>query len=127
MINIYFLYTIYIFAIVLHLSSAAIVAFFIIPLQVKEARVRNGLAKLRIQLLIFGVTVFSLGLLGAIILSTRFFISGSVAIYLTLFMIVLHGLGFLSLSVVGHRMYTQQYTDESKRLHEEIADRKGEK
>lgn len=97
---------------------------FILPLQIREAKVKNGLRLLRYQLLLFGlilllINVSSLYFLfhNTNLLSCYFSCDESISP--ALFQVVT-GLAFFSLSMLGFHMYHTQYTDEAKQIHEQI-------
>lgn len=104
-----------------HIVSCIVVALFVIPLQVKEARVKNGLALLRKQLLAFGFLVATLAIVGATVLTLRYFVPDQeTRMTITVMLVLAHSLGFLGMAVIGYKMYHQQYTDESKLLHAKL-------
>lgn len=107
-------------SIFIQLAAFVVCAFFVVPLQIKEARVKNGLAKLRKQLLLVGISIALLSLITAIVLSLRFFISGDIARYISIGIVFFHSIGFLIVSATGYKIYHQQYTDEYKLLHKKI-------
>lgn len=118
-------FTVYILltAILLHILSAIIVGFFVIPLQIREAGVKNGLRKLRVQLLIYGFTIEGLSIVTIIILSSRYFktlVDAQVLRLLILLLVLLHAIAFFGLAIVGWLIYHQQYSDENKEVHEKI-------
>ena len=105
-------------SVIIRILSLILMLAFCIPLQIKEAGVKNGLRALRIQLLLFGLTLlltnlFSLGFLWIIDSSPQRPLNAALQ--------VINALAFLALAVLGHKMYTSQYTEENKMHHEEIA------
>lgn len=104
-------------SIFLRIVSCVLLLFFCIPLQVKEAQVKNGLRKLRFQLLAFGIILFLTNLfyLGCLWLALDV-----VQNPINAFLQIVNAVAFLVLSVIGHLMYRTQYTDEAKDVHEEI-------
>ncbi len=114
------LYAVYFLAIFIHVVALVNTALYVIPLQVKEARVKNGLAKLRILMLFSGVITILLSALSIIVLSLRFFIDGEVARYTIVSLVLLHSLGFLASSLITRKMYRQQYSEKQKLFHEKI-------
>lgn len=111
---------IYLSAIIIHIISVFICGYFTLPLQIKEAFVRNGLARLRKELLMFGATIILLGIITVITLGIRFISTAYWVRYIALALIVCHSLGFLFMAILGARMYHSEYTDENKRIHEQI-------
>lgn len=113
-----FLYIVYFFSIILHVISVVIVAFFIIPLQIKEALVQDGLSRLRKLLLLFGIDIVGVGIASILSLGIRFFINDMVILrYAVVFLVLVHAIGFLGFSLIGYSMYTSQYTPEIKEAH----------
>lgn len=103
-------------AIILRVISCTQIAVFVIPLQIKESAVRNGLVKLRRQLLSFGIVLFLTN-----VVTTFFLISilhteakqPLVNASLQLF----NAVAFLIMSTIGFFIYHSQYSDESKDFH----------
>lgn len=95
--------------------SAIMCLLFIIPLQIKQATVRNGLAKLRIQLLEIGITIFITNSIAAFFLFQVIKRTWETGTYVsTLTQILLFAFAFSKLKVAtnGLRIYHQQYTPE---------------
>ena len=90
----------------------------VIPLQIKEARVVNGLAKLRRQLLINGLANLIAALLAAIILALS--LMGVRSRLIFEFLISGFVLDLIVNAETKHRIYHQQYTEEHKALSEKI-------
>lgn len=99
-----------------HIISLIEVFFFILPLQIKEAGVKNGLAKLRIQLLIFGITMIATNIFSMLIVYIEF----GEADIMRAFLQFLNAIGYVVFSTIGVLIYNQQYTDENKILHEKL-------
>lgn len=115
------LYFFYMLSIALHFLSVVIAFIFCLPLQIREARVQDGLKMLRYQLLAFGIIIIALGIVSIAVLGIRFFLEGDAARYVTIVLVMAHAIGFLGFAVIGSLMYRQQYSEESKSLHKEIA------
>lgn len=117
-------------AIIIYITAAIITGAFVLPLQYKEARVQNGLALLRKQMLkrgILGETVIVTSILA---LTLRFFIEDvNILRILITFIILIHAIGLLGKSIIDLRIYKQQYTPAQKELHRRFAkeERKGKK
>lgn len=123
-----FLYAIYIFTIGLHLFAGVIVAAFVIPLQTKQAGVKNGLIKLRQQMLIKGLLAFVVITASVIVLSARFFVDDSEALrYAIVTLVLIHGLGVLGKSIIDYQIYHTQYSADSVEKHAQIAKREAKK
>ena len=91
----------------------------VIPLQIREARVVNGLANLRRQLLINGMANLLAALIAAIILALSLLGVRSRLIFE--FLIGGFVIDLIVNAETKHRIYHQQYTDEHKKLSERIA------
>lgn len=103
----------------IRIVSSIISIFFCIPLQIKEARVNNGLRLLRYQLLFFGITIIVINILTINIL-IDYVLNNQVQKIGNILIQIFNAIGFLSLSIVGYRIYTQQYSEENKEKHEKI-------
>lgn len=108
------------FSIVLRISSCIILLFFCIPLQIKEALVKNGLERLRKQLLIFGLVLFSTNLMTLYFLLVAT-LQKTPQKPLNASLQIINAVSFLILSIIGHMIYNQQYDEKSKELHAKIA------
>lgn len=105
------------FSIIVRIISCIILAIFLIPLQIKEAEVKNGLRVLRIQLLISGLILFFTNLFSIIF----FFITLDIPQKpLHNSIQTINSLSFLALSLIAQAIYRTQYTDEAKDYHEKI-------
>lgn len=103
-------------AAILRIISCIELLVFCIPLQLKEIRVVNGLKKLRIQLLSFGIILFIVNAVTTytmfdIVFHTR--IQSELVISFQLF----NALAFNVLAIIGHLMYTSQYNEKSLEHH----------
>jgi hypothetical protein len=93
-------------------------AVTVVPLQIREARVVNGLAKLRKQLLISGVSIMAVALVGFAILT--------LSLAYPTYSLLLEPLIFLMVALLivvaetKHAIYHQQYTPEHKALSRKI-------
>lgn len=98
--------------------TALIFAIYLIPLFIKEARVKNGLKLLRYELLFTGIIIFIVNTSGLFIILFRYlgFDLKTVTDIVTYF----NTLGFLGYALVNRKIYTQRYTIENKKLHEEF-------
>lgn len=116
-----FLYIVFFISIIMLTIAGFVAAAFVIPLQVKEAGVRNGLAKLRKQLLLKGFLTFGIITVAIIVLSLRYIIHDTnILRYIITSLIFLYSFFFLVQVYVDYMIYTQQYTEESKKLHDKI-------
>jgi uncharacterized membrane protein len=92
--------------------------FTVLPLQIKEARVQNGLAKLRRQLLISGTAIMLVSLLGFFaliesVLTPRFDLMLEILIVLIVICLVI-------VAETKYRIYHEQYTSQHKDLARKI-------
>lgn len=126
--DIFILTTLYLLAILLHVLALIICLAFVIPLQIKEAKVKNGLKMLRLQMLGSGLTIIFLSFVSIIALSIPIIFAKRplysqpvepIELYriVSVFVVFLHALGFFILSLIKRAMYHQQYSDIYKRLH----------
>lgn len=95
--------------------AAIIVLFFTIPLQVKQAGVKNGLALLRKQLLAFGVIVFITNTIATYFLtraSISLYINGGQVTAATAILLFTFAVSKLAIAVIGYQIYHQQYVME---------------
>jgi hypothetical protein len=88
---------------------------FLIPLFIKEAKVKNGLRTLRYQLLTTGMIIFFVNTSGLLIIVGRYF--GMNLVNLTDIVSYINTFGFLIYAIIKIRIYTQQYTPENKLYH----------
>jgi hypothetical protein len=92
----------------------------VIPLQVKEAKVVNGLAKLRKHLLLSGVAVIVAAFIAFAILSVAIFIPRQ-RIVTEILLLCFVG-AFIIIAETLHAIYNAQYTPEHKALSEKIVE-----
>lgn len=115
-----FLYTIYFLSIIIIVIGLIINTVYLMPLFVKLARVKNGLAKLRKLMLVQAVLNELLGISALLTLTLRFFIDGEFARYSITLFVLLFSLFFLALIGVWAIMFKQQFTPRQIELHEKI-------
>jgi hypothetical protein len=116
-----FLYVIYISSILIHVLALYITTAYVIPLQIKEAKVQNGLKKLRIQMLASGATLMALSVVSIIILTIPLIVTNIMTRYITVFLVLIHSSGFLVFALIKSAMYHSQYSEQSKSDHQAIA------
>lgn len=116
-----FLYVVYFISVAIHAFTLFFALAFVIPLQVREARVRNGLVKLRKLMLTGGIIIISLSMISILALTSRYYLDGVIVRYVTVALILLHSLGFLSFTLIQRAIYKSQYSERQKDLHEKIA------
>lgn len=119
--SIRFLYSGYIISIISLSIAGLITAMFVIPLQYRQSKVKNGLAALRRQMLLKGILALTVIVLAIFCLSGRFFINDPAILrYSITGMIIVFSLGILGKAIIDFQIYHQQYSDENKHRHEEI-------
>jgi hypothetical protein len=115
------LYGIYFASVVVHIISLAVHLTWVIPLQIREAGVKNGLRKLRVLMLSSGLAFIVMDVISIIVLTLRFFIpEGPLLRYLIVGLIFMHSFSFLVFSFIKRTMYRQQYSEHQKNLHAKI-------
>ncbi len=107
-----FLYVVYFFAIFFLAAAMFVTAGFVIPLQFKQAKVKNGLQMLRKQLLLKGVLSFLVCGIAIATLTSRYFIDGEAARYFTVGLVFLFSLALFAKAFIDSRIYHQQYSAE---------------
>lgn len=111
-------------SVIIRIIAFAILLFQIIPLQVKEAGVRNGLRKLRLLLLILGIGLFIGNAIALwLLFTTKITLGGR---FDTRFIQILSASFILMPSIALYLIYHLQYTPEAKEIHKrvEIAEKK---
>lgn len=89
--------------------------FFMIPLQIHEAKVQNGLRKLRVQLLIIGIILTLINSLSIVFLFYDIF-NLSVITSTGYALRLSNAIAIFILSYCLYIIYHQQYTDEHKEM-----------
>ena len=102
----------------IRIVTALIFIAYLLPLLIKEARVKNGLKSLRYELLFTGTIIFLVNGSGLFIILFRHL--GINVTTITETVTYFNTLGFLGYALVKLRIYTQKYTPENKKLHEEF-------
>jgi hypothetical protein len=105
----------YISTIFCFISVITILAF-VVPLQIKQAGVRNGLAKLRIQLVGMGITILTTTLIASFFLSIVSYKALITPNYyvstLSQLLLFIFSSGKVLIAFFGYKIYHQQYTIE---------------
>jgi hypothetical protein len=105
-------FLLYVSLLLCFLSALTILAF-VIPLQIKQARVRNGLAKLRKHLLGMGVTLFTTTTIATYFLinvALRAYTTGTYVSTTSQVILFVFALGKAFTAFFGYRIYHGQYT-----------------
>lgn len=108
-------------ALVLSVLVFILMAFTVIPLQIKEALVKNGLITLRRQMLIGGVTIFISNFAVFVTLS-ELVIKGTVVPARTEFFQLLNAVAFFILTITYYFIYHQQFSTKQKHIHKLASD-----
>lgn len=103
--------------IIIRIITAVIFLCFIIPLQIKEARVKNGLAVLRLELLVSGIILFFVNTFGLSVIVLRYLFGDSVVQKVTEFITIFNSIGFLFIACIKFHIYHREYTPENKQIH----------
>lgn len=106
--------------VLLRLITCFIFLLYIIPLQIKEAGVKNGLMTLRRELLVTGILLFFINTLGLTIILVRSFFGDNAARLITEIVTVFNSVGLFTVALIKYQIYHQQYTPENKEKHARI-------
>jgi len=109
-------------ALFVRLVSIIQVLLFVFPLQLREFSVRNGLIKLRQQLLLFGVIIFLINVISTLFLINVVFFNYQQSFVDTVIQLF-NAFSFLIISTIGSLIYHSQYSKESKDYHEELEEK----
>lgn len=104
--------------VILRLITAFIFIWFIIPLQIKQADVRNGLRLLRTELLVSGVILFLINTIGLGIIIVKPFTDPKQLSLFTDFIALFNSVGFLIVAAIKFQIYHSQYTPENILMHQ---------
>jgi len=116
------LYVVYLISIIIYIITVFLDVAFVLPLQAKEARIKNGLTLLRKQLLLRGIVGILVALASISALASRYFPANTEVIrYIALFFVLVSALGSLVKAIIDYMIYHQQYSDESIKRHQKIA------
>lgn len=116
-----FLYIIFILSIIMLTVAGIIYAAFVIPLQYKESKVKNGLSILRHQMLLKGILALVVIVISIFCLTARFIITDVTTLrYIITSAIFVFCLGWLGKAIIDYQIYHQQFSPKSKALHEKI-------
>lgn len=115
-----FLYVVYIVSIIILLIGILINVAYILPLQIKQAKVKNGLASLRRLMLAQGFLNLAVGTFLVIALTSRFFMHGEIIRYVAVILVLFISISFFTFTSIWVIMYRQQFTAKQVKLHEKI-------
>lgn len=108
------------FNIVVRIVTAIIFLKFIIPLQFKEAQVKNGLLRLRYELLASGIIMFLVNTVGLSIIIFQYFFPENIVNQFANLVTIFNTLGFLMIALIKYKIYHTKYTPAQKKLHEKF-------
>jgi len=109
-----------ILSIIIRIITSIILLWLVIPLQIKQAQVKNGLKTLRKALLLSGLLLFLINTVGLIIIVIRP-IANSATVKLVIDIAsIINSIGFFSLGILWFLIYKQQFTDKNIKLHEKV-------
>lgn len=109
-----FLYTFYFISIGICVLGLINTLAYVFPLQIREAKVVDGLEKLRILMLIYGTINIIINTTIILSLSLRFFITGDFARYSIVLLIFIISLGILFSSLIMRKIYTQNFVEKDE-------------
>lgn len=115
-----FLYIVYIYAIFFFIISIIVSVSMVLPLVWKQAKVKNGLRKLRYQMLARQMLGVALSITFVFALTSRFFISGDLNRYIIVCMVLLSSLIILCKTLIDFVAYRQQFTAENISFHAKV-------
>ena len=104
-------------AILIRIVSCFVLVVYLIPLQVREAGVSNGLRLLRIQLLVAGLVLLFTNIVSIAFLFLA--LKGEQQPINDMLQVV-NAIAFLVLSIITKNVYRTQYTDEAKDIHDKV-------
>lgn len=108
-------------AIILHVLAGIVTVAFVLPLQVKEVGVKNGLRKLRVQLLMKGFLALVVIIVSLFALVSRWVLhDGEVLRFAIVLFVLTHAFGVLGKSIIDYLIYHQQYSPQSKKIHADM-------
>lgn len=109
-----------IISVVLRIITGIMLLAFVIPLQIKQAGVKNGLRSLRKALLISGILLFLVNTVGLLIIVSKPFFDTSTNRMITDFIAIFNSIGFLIIAYIKYQIYHEQYTPTNIKLHEKV-------
>lgn len=98
------------FTVVIRFAAIVICGFFVLPLQFKEWRVRDGLAKLRLWLLAIGILLFSMNLFTIYFHFCRLY--GCYSQELFNFLAIFNAVDTFLISVFAFKIYNEHYKEQ---------------
>lgn len=103
--------------------SAAVFYLLVIVKALNEVKVRNGLIKLRRQLLTTAIILFLINTTSLALLIVRPYVTVELYRAFTDALSIFNSVGFFVVAFLLWRIYTQSYTPEQIEFHKQIAER----
>lgn len=110
----------------LRVLSSIMVLFFLLPLQIKEAKVKNSLKSLRVELLACGIILLLINFFSLFFL-IDLWMKDTPQKLTNSGLQIINALAYFALALLGNFMYRQQFTDEAKEFHAQIQKLEDEK
>lgn len=108
-------------SVLIYIANFIIALFLVLPLLIKEVSVKNGLIKLRKQMLAEVMLYIVISLLSVILLLGRFIFGASeISRYIIVTLIFITSLASMFKIIIYRKIYHQTFSNEQKRLHEII-------
>lgn len=120
-ISLIILYIVFFISIILYIVAAILISAFVIPLQVEQAGVKNGLIWLRKTMLRKEFLSLVVIVASIVALTLRFFVKDPVILrYIITSVIFIHSAGTLGKAVYDRAIYKHQYSELNKEMHKRI-------
>ena len=103
-------------ALIVRAITTVVILWQIIPLQIKEVNVKNGLKRLRIELLIAGLTLLLTNSFSMLLIITTKGTTPTNSIYLQ----IINSFAILIFAIILYLIYHEQYTPISREVHKKI-------
>lgn len=119
-----------IYSLIVAVAIRIIAAFFyaiVVYRANKENGVKNGLIKLRRQMLITSVAMFIINTLGLALIIIRPFVDEMIFKIITDTLTLINSIGLLIVGLLLFKIYTQKFSPQEKEIHRKIADSEAKK
>lgn len=116
-----FLFGVYLLCIAISSATLMTTLFFVVPLQIEKAGVKNGLSVLRKKLLAKGILSVLMSITTVLVLSSRFFIQGEIVRYLNTTLILFFSLFWFVRELIEASIYRTQFTEDQISLHSKFS------
>ena len=104
--------------VIIRILTAIILLSLVIPLQVKEAQVIDGLKKLRFEMLGSGIIIFLVNTIGLGVVVYHYLFPTADLALISNIIFYFNSIGFLIFALIKFNVYHTQYTTENKKIHE---------